>query len=151
MQLKRIMTDQEIKKIGKEEKTLLFVEFLKRYSRKDKPFENLNSFEHELSFKLDFSTHNAHIFGTKTTRGNMVKKIAWYYNVDRYGYLMEPENWVIVYDDLLKYYEANEENKEKLYFPTPKNFGRDHRIFNLYYNHGVKNPVERYGMEWDWI
>ena len=28
MQLKRTMTDQEIKKIGKEEKTLLFVEFL---------------------------------------------------------------------------------------------------------------------------
>lgn len=62
------------KKIGKEEKILLFVEFLKRYSRKDKPFENLNSFDHELSFKLDFSIHNAHIFGTKTTRGNMVKK-----------------------------------------------------------------------------
>lgn len=68
------MTDQEIKKIGKEEKTLLFVEFLKRYSRKDEPFENLNSFEHELSFKLDFSIHNAHIFGTKTTRETWLKK-----------------------------------------------------------------------------
>lgn len=45
MRLKRTMTDQEIKKIGKEEKILLFVEFLKRYSRKDKPFENLNSFD----------------------------------------------------------------------------------------------------------
>ncbi|WP_270832491.1 hypothetical protein [Faecalibacillus intestinalis] len=147
MQLKRTMTDQEIKKIGKEEKTLLFVEFLKRYSRKDKPFENLNSFEHELSFKLDFSIHNAHIFGTKTTRGNMVKKIAWYYNVNRYGYLMKPENWVIVYDDLLKYYDANKENEEKLYFPTPKNFGRDQRIFNLYYNHEALTPVIRYGRD----
>ena len=34
-----------------------------------------------------------------------------------------------------KYYDANKENEEKLYFPTPKNFGRDQRIFNLYYNH----------------
>lgn len=33
---------------------------------------------------------------------------------------MKPENWVIVYDDLLKYYDANKENEEKLYFPTPK-------------------------------
>lgn len=73
MRLKRTMTDQEIKKIGKEEKILLFVEFLKRYSRKDKPFENLNSFDHELSFKLDFSIHNAHIFGTKQLEETWLK------------------------------------------------------------------------------
>lgn len=83
----------------------------------------------------------------KPTRGNMVKKIAWYYNVNRYGYLMKPENWVIVYDDLLKYYDANKENEEKLYFPTPKNFGRDQRIFNLYYNHEALTPVICYGRD----
>ena len=74
MRLKRTMTDQEIKKIGKEEKILLFVEFLKRYSRKDKPFENLNSFDHELSFKLDFSIHNAHILEQKQLEETWLKK-----------------------------------------------------------------------------
>ena len=51
-----------------------------------------------------------------------LKKIAWYYNVNRYGYLMKPENWVIVYDDLLKYYDANKENEEKTLFSNSKKF-----------------------------
>ena len=131
MYIKNDMNEKELRNITKEEKTLFFVEFLKENSSKDDKFESMVYMETLFTCELRLPLH---FFGTKTTRSTMIKRIAWFYNTNRDGYLMKPEYWAIVYDELLEYYENNKENKEMLYFSTAKNFGKGQHISNLYYN-----------------
>lgn len=123
----------KVRKISKEEQVIALVTTLRQYSSEREPLKQ--------PIYLDGYVCRG-FFGDKTTRSKLIKYVAWVYDTDWNGYLMEPKYWRIVYDELKEEYERRVIEREWLYFPTPESFGKGHRITNLYYNRNA----EEYGI-----
>lgn len=128
----------------KEERCIIFLEFLKKYTDENNKLESLMRLHH-LKGENSENCLPEDFLGDKTTRSHIVKKIAWTYNTDSSCYLMDPKDWRIVYDDLLKEYEECKKYGIKKQYKDAHEFGKRHRIHNLYYNKNAeKVSIIRY-------